>query len=106
MAKKKHKSRKDKKAAEGSIKKKAKKGSKNKNKKNPAKKPKKDKTGKTKSTASSNQTVKISREQRLEMIRIAAYYLAQKRGFPSGSALDDWLMAEQEIDSGNKRTEN
>jgi hypothetical protein len=28
------------------------------------------------------------------MISEAAYFLAQKRGFQSGSALDDWLAAE------------
>jgi hypothetical protein len=31
------------------------------------------------------------------MIAEAAYYLAQKRGFTGGNALDDWLAAEQEM---------
>ncbi len=31
------------------------------------------------------------------MIAEAAYYLAQKRGFLGGHALDDWLAAEQQI---------
>jgi Protein of unknown function (DUF2934) len=31
------------------------------------------------------------------MIAEAAYYLAQKRGFTGQNALDDWLVAEQEI---------
>ncbi|MEO7208279.1 MAG: DUF2934 domain-containing protein [Steroidobacteraceae bacterium] len=31
------------------------------------------------------------------MIAEAAYYLAQKRGFPDKHALDDWLAAEQQM---------
>jgi len=31
------------------------------------------------------------------MIAEAAYYLAQKRGFPGEHALDDWLAAEQQV---------
>jgi hypothetical protein len=31
------------------------------------------------------------------MIAEAAYYLAQKRGFSGGHALDDWLAAEQQV---------
>jgi hypothetical protein len=38
------------------------------------------------------------REAREEMIRIAAYYLAEKRSFAPGAELDDWLAAEAEID--------
>jgi hypothetical protein len=30
-------------------------------------------------------------------VQIAAYYLAEKRGFASGHALEDWLAAEQEL---------
>jgi hypothetical protein len=29
----------------------------------------------------------------------AAYYLAEKRGFTPGGALDDWLEAEKEIEA-------
>jgi hypothetical protein len=35
--------------------------------------------------------------QRQTMIAEAAYFRAQRRGFESGHALDDWLAAEQEI---------
>jgi hypothetical protein len=35
---------------------------------------------------------------RLEMIRDAAYFHAQARGFAPGGEIDDWLLAEQEID--------
>ena len=32
-----------------------------------------------------------------ELVAVAAYYKAEKRGFAPGHALDDWLEAEQEI---------
>jgi hypothetical protein len=31
------------------------------------------------------------------MISEAAYYLAEKRGFPGDHSLDDWLVAEQQV---------
>ncbi len=37
-------------------------------------------------------------EERGEMIAVAAYYLAEHRGFTAGNATDDWLEAEQQID--------
>ncbi len=37
--------------------------------------------------------------QRREMIALAAYYLAESRGFAPGKAEDDWLQAEQVIDA-------
>jgi Holliday junction resolvase-like predicted endonuclease len=40
---------------------------------------------------------KVSREQRLEMIRTAAYHLAEKRDFKPGAEMDDWLEAEQDL---------
>jgi hypothetical protein len=33
------------------------------------------------------------------MIAIAAYYLAERRGFNGGDPLQDWLEAESEIDT-------
>jgi Protein of unknown function (DUF2934) len=39
------------------------------------------------------------REAREKMIRVAAYYLAAKRGFVPGAELDDWLIAESQIDA-------
>jgi hypothetical protein len=39
----------------------------------------------------------VSREDRLEMIRTAAYHLAEKRGFQPGAAMDDWLEAERDL---------
>jgi Protein of unknown function (DUF2934) len=38
---------------------------------------------------------KLSREA---MIREAAYFRAERRGFAQGAELDDWLAAEAEID--------
>ncbi len=38
-------------------------------------------------------------EQCREMIAIAAYYLAERRGFAPGGAENDWFRAEQTIDS-------
>lgn len=38
-------------------------------------------------------------EQRREMIAVAAYYLAEQRGFAAGSADTDWLVAERMIDA-------
>lgn len=37
-------------------------------------------------------------EQRHEMIAIAAYYLAEQRGFAPGGAEGDWLRAEAVVD--------
>lgn len=38
-------------------------------------------------------------EDRQEMIAIAAYYRAERRGFDGGDPMLDWLEAEAEIDS-------
>lgn len=40
----------------------------------------------------------ITAEEREAMIREAAYLRAEQRGFVGGSAKNDWLLAEQEID--------
>ncbi len=39
---------------------------------------------------------KIAVDQRNQWIAVAAYYLAEKRGFTPGYEVDDWLTAEQE----------
>ena len=62
-------------------------------------KPKKD-GAKTKSAPSSKKpAVSVTREERIEMIRTAAYYLAQKRSHQGDYEVDDWFEAEEEIDS-------
>lgn len=37
-------------------------------------------------------------EQRKHYIEMAAYYIAERRGFAPGNLLDDWVQAEAEID--------
>ena len=39
-----------------------------------------------------------SAEERGEMIAVAAYYLAEQRGFSADGTIDDWLEAERRID--------
>lgn len=46
---------------------------------------------------SSRQSREISSEERQRMIAEAAYFRALERGFTGGSSLDDWLIAEREI---------
>jgi len=38
------------------------------------------------------------KKAREEMIRTAAYLLAERRGFGPGRDLDDWLEAERQVD--------
>ena len=40
----------------------------------------------------------IPLEQRKHYIEMAAYYIAERRGFAAGNLLDDWVRAEAEID--------
>jgi hypothetical protein len=42
---------------------------------------------------------RASPEERRAMIREAAYYRAQQRGFAPGHELEDWLLAEREFDA-------
>lgn len=41
----------------------------------------------------------VSTTERAEMVAVAAYFLAERRGFTPGGAHDDWLRAEQQIDA-------
>jgi SOS-response transcriptional repressor LexA len=53
-------------------------------------------------TAQSNPTKQkkqIAPEKRIEMIRTAAYYLAEKRGYYGNNELGDWFEAEKQVDS-------
>lgn len=43
-------------------------------------------------------TLPITPETRLRHIEMAAYYIAEKRGFSGGDAAEDWLAAERQID--------
>lgn len=40
----------------------------------------------------------ISPEQRANYIEVAAFYIAERRGFAPGNPIDDWVAAEAEID--------
>lgn len=46
--------------------------------------------------AADTSEAQVSRE---EMIAMAAYYLAERRGFEAGREMDDWLEAEAQIDA-------
>ncbi len=41
---------------------------------------------------------KIDPEQRQHYIEVAAYYIAERRGFLAGCETEDWAQAEHEID--------
>lgn len=40
----------------------------------------------------------IPSDQRRHYIEVAAYHIAERRGFAAGNPLDDWMQAEAEID--------
>lgn len=40
----------------------------------------------------------VSAEQRFHYVEVAAYYIAQERGFSAGDPAADWAAAEAEID--------
>lgn len=39
----------------------------------------------------------VSPEQRSHYVEVAAYYIAERRGFAPGDVMQDWLAAEAEI---------
>ena len=47
----------------------------------------------------------ISDQQRRNYVEVAAYYIAERRGFQGGDALDDWAQAERDVERmlGDKR---
>lgn len=56
-------------------------------------------TGRSKSTATKfSQESGIDKDERRQMIAEAAYYRFQNRGYEAGCDIDDWLIAEEEID--------
>jgi len=40
----------------------------------------------------------IDPEVRRGYIEVAAYYIAERRGFTGGTELEDWIQAEEEVD--------
>lgn len=45
----------------------------------------------------------LTAEMRRTMIAEAAYYIAEKRGFAEDRTMDDWLLAEKQIDAALSR---
>ncbi len=41
----------------------------------------------------------ISAEERHRLTQERAYFIAEQRGFQQSAALDDWLLAEKEVDA-------
>ena len=49
-------------------------------------------------TKKPNKPNTVPPEQRRNYIEMAAYYIAERRGFAPGNPLEDWVQAEAEID--------
>jgi len=45
-----------------------------------------------------NAVPELTPDQRRYYVEVAAYYIAERRGFHGGSQMDDWVQAEAEID--------
>ena len=45
----------------------------------------------------------ITKEQRYKMIAEAAYHLSEKQGFEPGREMDNWLIAEKQIEAFIKK---
>lgn len=57
----------------------------------------KSKTSKAKPTAAGGKPA-LSAEQRNHYVEVAAFYIAERRGFVPGNPADDWCAAELEVD--------
>lgn len=55
--------------------------------------------GRELSSAISSVAPSVSADQRRTMICEAAYYIAERRGFEAGHELDDWLLAEKQVEA-------
>ncbi len=66
--------------------------------KSAAGKAKKSAAGAAKTTVARKSAVPLTADQRCRYVEVAAYYIAERRGFQGGSALDDWAAAEAEVD--------
>ena len=51
----------------------------------------------------SAQDSSVPTEEKQHMVCEAAYYIAEQRGFSPGAELDDWLLAEAQIDTEKVR---
>jgi hypothetical protein len=45
----------------------------------------------------------LAPDERYRRIAEAAYFHSERRGFAPGCELDDWLVAEREVDAGDAR---
>jgi len=66
----------------------------------PAKKPAAKKTSATKTVLKPSTAPKpvFSTEQRNHYVAVAAFYIAERRGFTLGNPMEDWIAAEAEVD--------
>lgn len=55
-------------------------------------------TGARKSAGTRKSLTPLSPDQRRYYVEVAAYYIAERRGFQGGNALEDWAAAEAEVD--------
>ncbi|MDO8958440.1 MAG: DUF2934 domain-containing protein [Rhodocyclaceae bacterium] len=51
-----------------------------------------------KPVAASGAVRAVSADQRRYYVEVAAYYIAERRGFQGGNPLDDWAAAEAEVE--------
>ncbi len=51
------------------------------------------------STRKASPQKQITAEERLRYIEVAAYYIAEQRGFAGGDPSEDWKLAERQVDS-------
>jgi hypothetical protein len=56
-------------------------------------------TPRRRASAPAEKVVNLSPALREEMIREAAYYRAERRGFQGGDPLADWLASEEEVNT-------
>ncbi len=66
----------------------------------PAKAPPAEKSvsAQSKSGASPSKNVVLSAQQRIHYVEVAAFYIAERRGFAPGNPDEDWKAAEAEVD--------
>ncbi len=55
-------------------------------------------TAKPKVSKAAKPTLTVNQEQRARYVEVAAFYIAERRGFTAGNPTDDWLAAEAEVD--------
>jgi len=55
------------------------------------------KAGKPRSAPRKKAAAEMPADQRRHYVEVAAYYIAERRGFTGGNHLDDWVQAETEV---------